>query len=214
MSGWESYSDEHRIFLQGIMSRGILCAEEVHTLLKMSCGRCNVEIPPDSTGRMEKLKKFIQTINKELEGLGFQIKKALDEDKPDRAAFFVLCNNYDRSQEATQLTVKAMVNFTPHEVEFFKRLMEEILKSEAKELSPTAALNVANFVGRSADGTNASNKRFTQQDGEQAIRKFVEHKWLKYDDPEKKMQLRLSTRFLAEMDSYLKELRKKLEEQM
>ena len=75
MSNWEPYSDEHRIFLQGIMARGILNAEEVHTLLKMACRRCNVEIPVDQKGKMEKLKRFIQTINKELESVGLQMHR-------------------------------------------------------------------------------------------------------------------------------------------
>lgn len=76
MSSCEPYSDEHRIFLQGIMARGILNAEDVHMLLKMACRRCGVEIPVDGKGKMEKLKKFIQTINRELEPMGLQIKKS------------------------------------------------------------------------------------------------------------------------------------------
>ena len=208
MSNWEPYSDEHRIFLQAIMAPGILNAEEVHTLLKMACKRCNVEIPTDGKGKMEKLKKFIQTINKELESVGLQIKKALDEDAKNRAAFFVLCNNYDRSQEASQLTVKSMVDFSANEMEYFKIILETILKSNDKEISPTSALNCANYV-KNAN----SSKRFTQQDGESALKKFVEHKWMKYDNPNYQSQIRLSTRFLAEMDPYLKEIRKKCTEQ-
>ena len=204
MSNWEPYSDEHRIFLQGIMARGILNAEEVHTLLKMACRRCNVEIPVDGAGKIEKLKRFIQTINKELESVGLQIKKALDEDAKNRAAFFVLCNNYDRSQEVSQLTVRSMVDFTGNEMEYFKIILETILKSSEKEISPTSALNCANYV------KNANtNKKFTQQDGELALKKFVEHRWMKYDNPNSQSQIRLSTRFLAEMDPYLKEIYKK-----
>jgi len=41
----------------------------------MACRRCNVEIPVDGAGKIEKLKRFIQTINKELESVGLQIKK-------------------------------------------------------------------------------------------------------------------------------------------
>lgn len=208
MSNLEPYSDEHRIFLQAIMARGILNAEEVHTLLNMACRRCKVEIPTDPKGKMEKLKRFIQTINKELESVGLQIKKALDEDAKTRAAFFVLCNNYDRSQEVSQLTVKAMVDFSPNEMEYFKILLENILKSNDKEISPTSALNCANYVKNSN-----VNRKFTQQDGESALKKFVEHKWMKYDHPRNQNQLRLSTRFLAEMDPYLKETYKKCTEQ-
>lgn len=208
MSNLEPYSDEHRIFLQGIMARGILNAEEVHTLLNMACRRCKVEIPVDSKGKMEKLKHFIQTINKEIECIGLQIKKALDEDAKTRAAFFVLCNNYDRSQEASQLTVKAMVDFSSNEMEYFKILLENILKSNDKEISPTSALNCANYVKNPS-----ANRKFTQQDGELALKKFIEHKWMKYDHPRSQSQLRLSTRFLAEMDPYLKETYKKCTEQ-
>ena len=89
-----------------------------------------------------------------------------------------------------------------------KILLETILKSEEKEVSPTTALNCANYVKNST-----TNKRFTQQDGELALKKFVEHKWLTYDDHKAQTQIRLSTRFLAEMDPYLKEIRRKCEGQ-
>ena len=79
MANLEQYSDEHRIFLQGIMSKGILNAEEVHSLLRMACGRCKVETPVDRQGKLEKLKKFIITINKELGDLGLEIRKALED---------------------------------------------------------------------------------------------------------------------------------------
>lgn len=208
MSSVEPYSDEHRIFLQGIMARGILNAEDVHMLLKMACRRCGVEIPVDGKGKMEKLKKFIQTINRELEPMGLQIKKALDEDTKQRAAFFVLCSTYDRSEETSQLTVKAMVDFSPNEIEYSKILMETIIRSEEKEISPTSALNCANYVKNSS-----ANRKFTQQDGEMALKKFVDQKWLKYDSQKNQSQIRLATRFIAEMDPYLKEIRKKGDDQ-
>ena len=208
MANLEQYSDEHRIFLQGIMSKGILNAEEVHSLLRMACGRCKVETPVDRPGKLEKLKKFIITINKELGDLGLEIRKALDEDSYTREAYFVLCNNYDRSDELSQLTCKAMVDFSRNEMEYFKLLLDSLLRSENKEISPTEALNCANYVQ-----TFTPSRKFTQKDGEMAIKKFIDSKWLKYDSPQQQSQIRLSAKFLAEMTPYLRDIRNKYIEQ-
>lgn len=208
MSRSEPYSDEHRIFVQGIMTRGILNSEEVYSLLDMACRRCDVEMPVDRKEKSLKLVKFIQTINRELEPMGMIIKKALDEDTKMKAAFFVLCNNYDRSEDISQLTVKAMVTFSPNEMTYIKMLMENIIRSEDKEISPTFALNCANFVNYSN-----TTKKFTQQDAEVALKKFMEQKWLKYDNPQHQSQIRLSTRFIAEMHPYLQDARKKSDEE-
>ena len=204
MANLERYSDEHRIFLQGIMSKGILNAKEADNLLRMACGRCKIEIPVYRQGRSEKITKFVMTINKELGDLGLEIRKAFDEDSHTKDSYYVLCNNYDRSGEPSQLTCKAMVDFSRNEMEYFKLLLDSLLRSENKEISPNEALNCANYVQ-----TFTTSRKFTQKDGEMAIKKFIDSKWLKYDSPRQQSQIRLSVKFLAEMTHHSKDIRNK-----
>ena len=47
-------------------------------------------------------------------------------------------NKADRSRDSTQLTKKAMVDFTPHELEYLKRIVAAIMETEEKELKVRA----------------------------------------------------------------------------
>lgn len=96
------YGDEHKVFLQGIISRGIMNSGEVMDMFCLACNRCGgkkaikisnyhhnrkymkcyylVELPEVQAERNEKLKNFIICINQEIRDLGLEIKKAIDED--------------------------------------------------------------------------------------------------------------------------------------
>jgi hypothetical protein len=101
----------------------------------------------------------------------------------------------DRSSDSTQLTKKAMVDFTPAELEYLKLIVERVVDSEERELEPIEALNLSRQV---------KTKMLKPSDGEEIVEKLVENKWLVRVEPNS--VLRLSSRFLAEMQPFLKEV--------
>ena len=196
----EPYSDEHRIFLQAILSRGIMNADEARAQFEMACKRLNVKIPVEEKNKREKFKRFLEAINAELKSLRLEIKVTFDEDVPIKTGFFVLCNICDSSREITQLTFKAMVEFSPNEVEYFKILVDHILLSDQKEISFATALNAVTNIKRVK-----GSRKFTQKHAETSLKKLYENKWIRYGDE----NIRLSTRFIAEMEPYLQDLKMK-----
>ena len=95
MPGKEKYQDEHRIFLQGMMCKGILKEKDVYALHNKSLKMCGISIPETKEDKNSLLTKNIQTINTELRKVGLLIKKGLDEDSGK--SFFLLVNTQSRT---------------------------------------------------------------------------------------------------------------------
>lgn len=138
--------------------------------------------------------RLLKDINNELSRnhLPFKIVKAIDEDFRIRKNHYVLVNRLDRSSDSTQLTKKAMVDFSPAELEYLKLIMEEIVESEEREIGHTKALNLTR---------NVKTKSMKPNDGQNVLSKFVDRLWLKKNS--ERNTIRLSTRFIAEMEPYL-----------
>ena len=96
---------------------------------------------------------------------------------------------------------RAMPDFTPAEIVFMKQMVDEILLSDLKEISRQAALLIVPRVKAALSG----NKQFTMSEAEKSISAFVSRKWLKFDSEKK--NIRLTPRFIAEMQTYLHKLR-------
>ena len=94
MPGKERYQDEHRIFLQGMMCKGILKEKDVYSLHNKALKVCNIPIPETKDEKNSLLSKNIQTINMELRKVGLFIKKGQDEDTGK--SFFLLVNTQSR----------------------------------------------------------------------------------------------------------------------
>ena len=144
------------------------------------------------------LAAFIKTINSKLddEGLGMNIVKALDEEPLGRRNFYVFVNTLDRSTDANQITRRAMFDFQPHEVQYLKLLTEAIVESEERQIGKINALNVAKGVKQRTVKTT---------DAEAILRRLHEQKWLtEIEDQRGHVSYILSTRFIAEMEPYLK----------
>ena len=86
-----------------------------------------------------------------------------------------------------------MVTFAPFELEYLKIIVKYIMESEAKEISQTHALHKIGEV---------TTKKLTQTEAEKILQKFNEHQWLRFSPD--KPNIRLSTRFIAEMEPFLK----------
>ena len=122
MPGKERYQDEHRIFLQGIMCRGILKERDVNSLHNKALRMCGISIPETKEEKNSLLAKNIQTINTELRKVGLLIKKGQDEDSGK--SFFLLVNTQSRIIGANRdLATSVQVKITSHqELQSFLKL--------------------------------------------------------------------------------------------
>jgi hypothetical protein len=89
----------------------------------------------DKRQRNKALQSFVICINKNIDDVNLIVRKALDEERMDRDSYLILCNKTDRSNEPSKLSMKAMVDFAPYEMEYFKLVLECIMSSEDAEVS-------------------------------------------------------------------------------
>ena len=191
---FEEYGNLHRMFLQAMMSRKIIANEAFKPLVALCCKRCNVTIPEGK--EPEALGIFLRSINKKIKKLSLRVGKILDEEEYNKQSYLVLLNECDRSKESTQLTIKTMVSFAPHELEYLKIIVHELLENPMRELSPRDAVNRCVDINKSL------------VEAEAILDKLCQHQWLRWIDDEKKTgrKLRLAPRFIYEMQPYLKEV--------
>ena len=86
-----------------------------------------------------------------------------------------------------------MVTFLPHEIEFLQLLVHAILDEPMREIEQTPALNISKKVKK---------KKVTLEEANEILEKFIEHKWLILS---RESNIRLSTRFIYEMEPFLKD---------
>jgi hypothetical protein len=83
-------------------------------------------------------KEFYLAINNKIEGkCSLKIVKCFDEEKLSKHSFMALVNKTDRSKDSNKLTIKDQVNFLPHEIEYLKLLVDNIMEDQLHELRET-----------------------------------------------------------------------------
>jgi len=188
------YGDPHRMFVQSMMSRSIISATEFTALFELIFKKCNIQMRLGNIG--ERQKKFILTCNKMLEEkCNMKILKVLDEESPKKISFLVLINRADRSKDTNKLTIKDQLNFAPHELEYFKLVLNEIMENPMRQVKSTKALNIAKNLDK-------STKKIQAHEAEAILQKFKNHNWLRETSSG---TILLSTRFIYEMEPFLKE---------
>lgn len=196
MPSKDKYQDEHRIFVQGLMCKGILDEKEVHSLHKKALRLCNIPIPETKSEKNRLLVENIQIINNELKKVGLLIKKGQDEDSGK--SFFLLANTQSRiTGSSKELATSVQGHWSSQELEYLRLIATEILESEAKDISPTAALRLTDKVDKKA------GKKLSMEAAEKTINSLVEAKWIKVTSSNK---LALDVRFLGEMESWMVEV--------
>jgi len=186
------YEDEHRLFLQGIMARGVLNNKEVHALHEKVLAVCGIEVPEKRAELLDLLAGNIRTINDQLEELGMLIKKGVDEDTGESC--FMLVNTSNRLVgQSRQLATGVQVQFTQVELDYLRLMATEILQDDSKAISSRDALNLMDQV---------SGKKLTLPEAEKTITKFINCRWLKMVEGE----ITLDVRFLGEMEQWMIEV--------
>ena len=83
-------------------------------------------------------KEFYFAINNKIEGkCNLKIVKCVDEEKKSKNSFMALVNKIDRSKDSNKLTIKDQVNFLPHEMEYLRLLVDNIMEDQLHELRET-----------------------------------------------------------------------------
>ena len=138
----------------------------------------------------------IGTINTELRKLGLLVKKGQDEDTGK--SFFILVNTQSRmTGSSKELATSVQTQLTSQELDYLRLIATEILESEKKEISNTAALRLTDQVEKKV------GKKLSMETAEKTINSLVLAKWLKVVGDSK---LVLDVRFLAEMESWMVEV--------
>lgn len=188
------YDDEHRMFVQGIMCKGILNQKEVTALHEKALRACNIEIPEKKAEKQDLLVKLMVVININLEKVGMVVRKGVDEDTGEN--FFMLVNTQERTTASggTDLARKVQGHWSAAELEYLRLLATEMLQSDSKTISCTTALNLTK---------NVAGKALTMQDAEKTINKLMLGKWVKQLPGE---QFALGVRFLGEMEGWMSDV--------
>ena len=88
-----------------------------------------------------------------------------EEDSRKKKTSYVLVNRMDRSDDSTQLTRRAMVDFQPFELEFLKLVVAEIVCSDDRQVVGIDAEHLHRDV---------KTKAMRPLEAEEAITKFVD----------------------------------------
>jgi len=188
------YEDEHRLFVQGIMAKGVLNNKEVHALHEKVLKICNIEIPEKKKDLIDLLAKNIRTINNEIESVGLMIKKGVEEDTGESC--FMLVNTQSRAVGGNKfLATKVQSQFSPAELDYLRLLATEILQSGEKMITSRMALNLMDQVG--------GGKKLSMSEAEASIEKFISCRWLKLVE---EGCLTVDVRFLGEMETWMVEV--------
>lgn len=194
LSVFKEYGDPHRLFVQAMMSAGVVESKEFTRLFNLCLQRCKIEKPTDPKILIQAKSDFLKTINAKLEDkCDLKIARSPDENQISGAALLMLINLKDRSNDSDKLTIKSMISLAPHELEYLKVLVEKIMESSGKELAQNTALNKCNQV---------TSKRISISEAEAILSKLKKQKWLSEIDA----KIRLSVRLIFEMEPYLKEM--------
>lgn len=161
--------------------------------------------------KLRKLANIIVQINQQLSSLdmkivkvekrlsnnhskaNFDLPQVYDEFKTSKSSFFTLVVTSERN-DSTKLNRQAMEDYAPHELELLKLVAEAIMADEDREVSGNVALHACKEV---------ASKKMTLTEAQVALRRFAEDDWIRIEDREG--VVRLSARFIAEMEEYLKE---------
>ncbi|KXS18388.1 hypothetical protein M427DRAFT_53777 [Gonapodya prolifera JEL478] len=176
-----AFGDEHRLFLQAIISRRFLEEEELRQCHRDACQKTDVD--PGT------LSDFVRSVNDKLQLIDLELKKGKD---PDGSVYYALVNT--RRDAISQLAT----GYEDHQILFLKHLLE-LLVDAPEELYEVGSLKILHslksikFTGR---------KKLSEKDCEEFMNQLVADHWIV--EPTKG-RYHLSVRSILELKPYLLE---------
>ncbi|KDR81537.1 hypothetical protein GALMADRAFT_60342 [Galerina marginata CBS 339.88] len=183
-----SPSDVDRLFLQAVLSRGIMSSNLAKILWEKSVKAVNAS---DNTLNIRHSKddgswqEFVGKINKSLDKLDLEFRTLHDE--LSGREMYALVNR--KGDEIAQMAT----DYTPVEITFFKAILEQIM------LAPNESYSVSSLAALRE--LNAAKLNMTKSQAEVVLASFVSKGWLLKS---KLGRYSLSTRSLLELLPYLK----------
>jgi len=171
------YGNQHRMFLQAMVSRGVATSPEARRLYKLCCQKYGVEVD-----NVDGLASFINAINRRIKDIRLELRKTLCEETDTHN--LVLISSQDGP------IPRLSTDYTPVELEYFKKLVELILESEVGKVSSIRALNLVDDV----------QGKMSKKDAERLIARMVDAKWLL----KKEGVVSMTARCVLELEPYLR----------
>jgi len=180
--------DVRRLFLQAVLSRGVVSEKLAQTLWLKSVEAVKavndeLDIPSDPRD----WENFVNQVNESLNSLAFEFKPLQDEVSGKLMYGFVNMKGDEIAQMATE--------YTANEIAFFKIIVELVM------LAPNESFSVSSLAALREVSSLPGKGSMTKSQGEVVLDSFVANGWLLKS---KKGRYSLSTRSLLELHSYLK----------
>ncbi|XP_052739827.1 uncharacterized protein LOC112042970 [Bicyclus anynana] len=121
-----NYGDMHRFFLRTVASQGILSVSKAQDVL-------NKSFPEQFKTTIGDL---IQEVNKKIKPFDQKIKIVYNDETSEENLVFLFIASDDAA--------KSQTIFSPQELEFFRKIMEEIMTTENRQIDSNYALNLVN----------------------------------------------------------------------
>ncbi|XP_060587577.1 non-structural maintenance of chromosomes element 1 homolog [Ruditapes philippinarum] len=176
-----AYKDTHRMFLQSFMSRGILNANDVFKLLESCCDKYG-EVIED---KIQHLLRYLHSINDVIRVFGMEIRNVIDE--VDSTKHYGLVNTTE-----TSITLLAS-SYTENELEFFKKLISQIVLSDNGSIGSMAAVNIVDSL----------TKKMSKSDAEYLLERLIRDRWIGKSE---NGHVYIGTRGVLELEQYILEM--------
>ncbi|KAJ7172540.1 Nse1 non-SMC component of SMC5-6 complex-domain-containing protein [Mycena filopes] len=182
--------DVQRLFLQAVLSRGVLSGTLAQTIWAKSkeavmAADESLEIP--HSGDRAEWDEFVVKVNKALDPLDLEFRHLQDEISGKE--MYAIVNRKD--DEIAQMAT----DYTPGEIAFFKAMVEQIM------LAPRGSFSISSLAALREVGALKPKSNMSKTQTEVVLASFVAKGWLLKS---KRGRYSLSTRALLELDPYLK----------
>ncbi|RUS78374.1 hypothetical protein EGW08_013867 [Elysia chlorotica] len=172
------YGDGHRLFIQSMMSRGIMNITEVKEVLS----ECGIDV---GTEFKDKVVRFVRLVNQHIGPINLEIRKGVEEE--DGQQCYVLANTAETSISRLSST------YSPNELELFKKLIESIMENGDGKIGSLAAMNL----------TDKLEKRIGKEEAQNFFNRLEDDRWIRKNSDGK---MSLSVRSIVELDQYIKDV--------
>lgn len=166
------------------MVKAVQNAKEVKELYRKSCPESEV-YEENEKERNQHMVEFIRTINFSIQPLHLEIKKGICETSSTH--FYCLISN-----GVENATTRLATDYSINDLEFFKKLIENIVQSDSGSLGSRSALNIVERL----------EKKMSKSEAEGLLGRLQDEQWIVM----KEGNILLAVRSILELNQYILQL--------